>query len=179
MTSEPRLTARTTEPAAPPAGLRVSPRAARRALVGALNHLLDEGITDYSARTRASRRRMAALYAGFVHAEEVLAALRRRGRSAPRPGAALAELEAVLRHLLYWATVDGVEDPSPATRAAITGVRRALRHVTGSDAGAHHPALLDCERCGEVGAELAATADGSHALCAGCSGRRGRRVHAL
>ena len=161
-----------------PAGAAPAPhvgrRAARRALVAALNRLLDEGISDYSARTRASRRRMAALYAGFVHAEALLAALRRRGRAALDLDDALAELVAVLRHLLYWATVDGAEDPSAATRAAVAGVRRALARASGSDEGAHSPALLDCERCGAPGAELAPAPRGD-ALCGQCA-RRARRL---
>ncbi|CAA9342360.1 MAG: hypothetical protein AVDCRST_MAG11-3041, partial [uncultured Gemmatimonadaceae bacterium] len=116
---------------------RASARVARRTLVGALDRLLDEGITDYSARTRASRRRMAALYAGFVEAEELLTRVARRGRGALAPDAAVAELVRVTRHLLFWATVDGTEDPSEPTRAAVDGVRRALRRATGHDHGAH------------------------------------------
>lgn len=152
-------------------------RAARRALVAALDGLLDEGITDYSARTRASRRRMAALYAGFVHAEELLAALGRRGRGALGPAAAVEALARVLRHLLYWATIDGTEDPSAATRAALADVRRALAGATGDGAPAHSPPLLDCERCGTPGAELPGAARGD-AVCGSCA-RRGQRLRAV
>lgn len=168
-----RAVARPNEAVAPVVPL-VPARTARRTLVAALDRLLDDGITDYSARTPASRRRMAALYAGFVHAEALLAMLRRRGRHALPNRVALAELATVMRHLLHWATIDGVDDPSPATRAALAGVRRALARVTGCGAGEHQPWLLHCERCGELGAELGPSAV-AEALCAACAGR-GRRL---
>jgi len=156
---------------------RVQPRATRRALTAALNRLLDEGISDYSARTRASRRRMAALYAGFVYAEELLVVLARRGRATLPLGAAIEELARVLRHLLFWATIDGTEDPSAATRAAVDGARRALVRATGSADGVHLPSLLDCERCAAPGAELPGSARGD-ALCGSCA-RRVRRLRAV
>ena len=156
---------------------RTSPRVARRALAAALDRLLDEGITDYSARTRASRRRMAALYAGFVEGEELLARLAKRGRGALGADAAVAELVRVTRHLLYWATVDATEDPSAATRAAVAGLRDALRRATGHDGGAHSTLLLDCERCAAAGAEPPPSARGD-ALCAACA-RGARRLRAV
>ncbi len=160
-----------------PPSERVQPRAARRALTAALNRLLDEGISDYSARTRASRRRMAALYAGFVHAEELLVVLARRGRATLPLGTAVEELARVLRHLLFWATIDGTEDPSAATRAAVDGARRALARATGSGEGVHSPALLDCERCATPGADLPGSAR-ADALCGSCA-RRVRRLRAV
>jgi hypothetical protein len=156
---------------------RAQPRAARRLLVAAIDRLLDEGITDYSARTRASRRRMAALYAGFVQAEALLAALRRRGRATVPLDAAVPALVDVARHLLFWATIDGVDDPSAATRAALAGVRRALERVTGRGEGEHAPALLDCERCATPGGTLPSSARGD-ALCAACF-PRARRLRAM
>jgi hypothetical protein len=156
---------------------RAHPRAARRLLVAALDCLLDEGITDYSARTRASRRRMAALYAGFVHAEALLGALGRRWRATMPLDAAVTALVDVSRHLLYWATVDGAEDPSASTRAALDGVRRALERATGRGEGEHAPALLDCERCAQPGGALPASPRGD-ALCAACH-PRARRLRAI
>lgn len=155
----------------------IGARAARRTLVAALDRLLDEGITDYSARTRASRRRMAALYAGFVEAEELLAGVSRRAVGAPGPARAVEALTRVTRHLLFWATVDGTEDPSAATRAAVDGLRRALARATGDGRGLHEPTLLDCERCAAPGGALPASARGD-ALCVGCAGR-GRRLRAV
>ena len=49
----------------------LSPRDACRALSGALEAMLDEGVSDFSSRTAASRRRMAALCFGFVRGEEL------------------------------------------------------------------------------------------------------------
>ena len=152
-------------------------RTARRVLAAALDGLLDEGITDYSARTRGSRRRMAALYAGFVEAEELLVGVARRGRGAIPPALAVAELARVSRHLLFWATVDGTEDPSAATRAAVDALGRALQRATGDGRGAHSATLLDCERCAAPGAELPASAR-SDALCAACA-RGARRLRAV
>jgi hypothetical protein len=154
---------------------RLAPAAAQHALAAALDRLLDEGITDYSARTRASRRRMAALYVGFVHAEAVLRAI--GGPPMLPPATAVAELAAVLRHLLHWAESHGAEDPSAGTRDALGGVRRALWEVTGSDAARHEPLLLDCERCGRPGAELPSAARGD-AACGACSASARRRLRA-
>lgn len=139
-----------------------------RALVIALDRLLDEGITDYSARTRENRRRMAALYAGFVEAEALLTALgSRRARRLPSAEETV-ELVRVTRHVVYWAEVNATIDPSPETRAALAGVHQALRAATGDDCGAHLPALLDCERCGAPGAELALPG-ARDALCGLCA----------
>jgi len=164
-------------PVVPPA----TPASARR-LADALDRVLDEGITDFSVRTRGDRRRVAALHAGFAAGESLLLRLQSRGRrGAPSVGERTRALLRVARHLLFWVAVTGREDRSAATRAAFDGLRGAVRGASGGVlAPANDPALMGCERCGARGAELdlrSATPARTRALCPACAAhaRRGGR----
>lgn len=157
-------------PDAMPNPPRPSTQARCGSLVDALEAILDEGISDFSSRTAASRRRMAALCFAFVRGEE-LSVRARAGVCGGADALAFArEIERLLRHLVFWTAGGDASDPSAGSRRALGGLRGTLREVTGSDAGAHDPMLLDCERCGLTGADLVdAPGEGVVGLCSRCA----------
>jgi hypothetical protein len=115
-----------------------TPAAAARALLHALDTLLEEGIEEYALDSESERRRVFELTRAFEHAEAMVPALVARfGRpgDSPRSGPGsrprwrpddAATLVRLARHLVYWGSAGGA-DGGPA----LAHLRVALRHAEG------------------------------------------------